>query len=119
MNNVALLGNVVRDVEVSTFQKDGKESKLARFSLAVYRTKEKTDFVDINAFDWAAESAEKFALKGAKLAVVGSLQQDSWTDKDGNARTGHKVVAQRVYSTSKPATASESEATTADDDIPF
>jgi single-strand DNA-binding protein len=97
MNSINLVGNVTRDAELRTFQKDGKECTVAKFSLAIYRNKTTTDFIDIDAFDWAAEAAEKFAVKGAKVAVTGSLLQDSWTDGDGNARKGHRVRADRVY----------------------
>lgn len=122
MNSVNLIGNVVRDAELRTFQKDGKEGRVAKFSLAIYYSKTRTDFVDVDAFDWAAEAAEKYATKGAKVAVSGSLLQDSWTDKDGNARSGHRVRADRVYGLSAPKDTEEQVAVGAgvdDNSIPF
>ncbi len=97
MNSVNLIGNAVADPELRTFQKDGKENTVAKFAIAVYRSKEHTDFFDVDAFGWAAEAAEKFVSKGQKIALSGSIKQEEWSDKDGNPRKGYRVKADRIY----------------------
>lgn len=78
--NVALaIGRLTRDVEVRTTS-TGK--KVARFTLAVNRRGEGTDFIPCIAWDKTAEILEKYTSKGKLIGVTGRLVSGSY-EKDG------------------------------------
>lgn len=91
MNNVSLVGRLTKDPEITISK--GSGIKVARFTLAVYRTKEITDFIPVVAFDKQADFVEKYFKKGNRVGVVGSINVDSYKDKDGNNRYSTKVLA--------------------------
>ena len=89
MNKVILLGRLTRDPEVRYSQ----SLAIARFSLAVDRRFKRdgepdADFFNCTAFGKQAEFAEKYLRQGTKMVVVGRIQNDNYTNKDG----------QKVYS---------------------
>lgn len=93
MNKVILMGRLTRDPEVRYSQTDSN-MVIARFSLAVDRRFKKqgdevtADFFNCTAFGKQAEFAEKYLKKGTKVVVTGRIQNDNYTNKDG----------QKVYS---------------------
>lgn len=95
MNKVFLIGNLTRDPELSETP-NGKA--VCRFTLAVGRNygDSETDFFNVNVWREKAENCAKFLAKGKKVAVVGSLQNRSYEDKDGIKRTVTDVVASEV-----------------------
>ena len=99
MNQVYLIGNLTRDAELS---ETPSGVAVCRFSIAVnrdYKTEngEKiTDFFNIVTWRGQAEVCGKFLKKGSKVAIVGSLQNRSYEDKDGIKRTVTDIVASEV-----------------------
>lgn len=88
MNKVILMGRLTRDPEVRYSQGE-KVSAIARFSLAIDRKYKQegqpsADFISCLALGKNGEFAEKYLRKGIKIAVVGSWQTGSYTNKDGN-----------------------------------
>ncbi|MBP5466948.1 MAG: single-stranded DNA-binding protein, partial [Clostridia bacterium] len=55
-----------------------------------------TDFFNIAVWRGRAENCGKYLKKGNKVAVVGSLQNRSYEDKDGIKRNITDVVASEV-----------------------
>ena len=94
MNSIAISGRLTRDPETATLQNGNKYSK---FSLAVDRPfqKDKTDFIDVIAWEKTAELVERYLVKGRQVIVQGSLQIDTY-EKDGVKRTKAVVRADRV-----------------------
>ena len=99
MNKVILVGNLTRDPELS---ETPSGIAVCRFSIAVSRdyanadgTRE-TDFFNITVWRGRAENCGKYLKKGNKVAVVGSLQNRSYEDKDGIKRNVTDVVANEV-----------------------
>ena len=99
MNKVILVGNLTRDPEVT---ETPSGSAVCRFSVAVTRdyannegTRE-TDFFNITVWNKLAENCGRYLKKGNKVAVVGSLQNRSYEDKDGIKRNVTDVVAREV-----------------------
>ena len=89
MNKVILMGRLTRDPEVRYSQ----SLAIARFSLAVDRRFKRdgepdADFFNCTAFGKQAEFAEKYLRQGTKMVVVVRIQNDNYTNKDG----------QKVYS---------------------
>lgn len=99
MNKVYLIGNLTRDPEVA---ETNSGIAVCRFSIAVNRnysssdgTRE-TDFFNITVWRSQAENCGRYLKKGSKVAVVGSLQNRSYEDKDGNKRNVTDIVANEV-----------------------
>ena len=88
MNKVILMGRLVRDPEIRYTQGENSIA-VARFTLAVDRRFKRdnqptADFISCICFRKTAEFVEKYCKKGTKLAVEGSWQTGSYTNKDGD-----------------------------------
>lgn len=129
MNKVMLIGRLTADPTVGT---TANGTKYARFTLAVdrdYGAKEnrQTDFLEHTVWRNSAEFAEKYLRKGQLVATEGSVQVNTYTDKEGNKRRAYGIAATRVQPLGKNGTpqgaatetAPEEVALVADDDLPF
>lgn len=95
MNKVILVGAIGQNAEV----KDAGSTKVARFSLATNKRwkdkegnkKEQTEWHNIECWDKLADIAEKYFLKGTKLAIEGELKTDKY-EKDGITQYRTKIV---------------------------
>lgn len=93
-NKVILGGRLTSDVELKTTPSG---VSVCSFSLAVNRKyskegEQQADFINCQAWRGTAEFISKYFGKGSSLCVVGSLQQRTWTDKDGQKRYATEVV---------------------------
>lgn len=100
MNNVDLIGRLVRDPEVR-YSQGAEPMAIARFTLAVDRKYRRegeatADFINIVAFGRSGEFVEKYFFKGMKVAVSGRLQTGSYTNKDGNKVYTTDVIAEEL-----------------------
>lgn len=99
MNIVAITGRLSQDV---TVRETANGNKVANFNIAVQRQmknkdgKYDADFFNVTAFGKTAEFAEKYLTKGVKCEISGSIQNDKWTDKDGNNRISTVIYASTV-----------------------
>ena len=94
MNKVIMLGRLTRDPEIR-YSQGSNPTAIANYSLAVNRKFKKdgepeADFFNCTSFGKIAELAEKYLKKGSQVCIVGHMQNDNYTNKDGN----------KVYSTS-------------------
>lgn len=101
MNIVCLLGRMTADPELRNTQSG---TAVTSFSVAVdraYQSKgqeqRQADFINIVAWKQTAEFVCRYFHKGQRIALQGSLQSRSYTDKDGNKRTAYEVVADNVF----------------------
>lgn len=101
MNNVFLMGNLTRDVELRTLPSG---TPVATLRLAIsdeYTNKQgervdKTVFVDVEAWDKLAENCRRYLAKGSPALVEGQLKMDEWKTPEGETRSKIKVTARRV-----------------------
>lgn len=93
MNNSIMMGRLVRDPEINYVEnKDGDEIAVANFRLAVDRKfSDDTDFFPCAAFGWLAEFAEKYLFQGIKVVVRGSMENNNYTNKDGDKVYGVRL----------------------------
>lgn len=99
MNKVYLIGNTTKDAE-----KNETPSGVAvcKFSIAVnreYKTESGeriADFFNITTWRKTAEVCGKFLKKGSKVAIIGSLQNRTYEDKEGVKRTVTDIIADEV-----------------------
>lgn len=95
MNQVNLIGNLTRDVEL---RYTTEQKPIARFTLAVnegYGDNQKTNYIPVVVFGKQAENADKFLSKGSKVAVMGRIQTGSY-EKDGRTVYTTDVIASNV-----------------------
>ena len=129
MNQVVLMGRLTADPEL---RHTPNELAVTAFTVAVNRPygkdgeERQADFINIVAWRATAEFVCKYFRKGQMIAVQGSIQTRSYTDKDGNKRKAFEVIADKVHFTGeKPKETSRAEETPAweeicnDDDLPF
>ena len=95
MNSCQFVGRLTADIELKRTN-DG--TAVCSYAIAVERpgVKDTTDFIDIVTWRQGAEYLAKYGSKGDIVAVTGSLQPRSWTDKDGNKRRVFEVVTTSV-----------------------
>lgn len=96
MNNVSLIGRLTREAEGSQTN-NGKS--VCKFTLAVNRKfkNNECDFFNIVAWDKTAEFCSNYFKKGQQVAIVGSIQNRNWTDKEGKKCYITEIIANEVY----------------------
>lgn len=99
MNKVFLIGNLTRDPELT--ETAGGVS-ICRFAIAVNRNysgadgERKTDFFNVTAWRGLGETVSRYAKKGNKVAVSGSIELRNYEDSTGAKRTAVDIIAQDV-----------------------
>lgn len=100
LNNITLMGRLTAEPDYRTTQSG---VPLAKFTLAVERDysgqngERVTDFLDVDAWRQTADFVSKYFHKGQLVAVIGSVQVENYTDRDGNKRRSWMVQAQHCY----------------------
>ena len=79
MNKVILKGRLTKDVDLRYTQTDNKA--VAKFSIAVNRIGEGTDFFNCVAFGKQAEFVTKYFQKGQEILLNGRIENDKYEDK--------------------------------------
>lgn len=58
---------------------------------------ERAVFIDVVTWEKLAERCHEYLDKGSRVTVEGSLQQDTWEDRDGNPRSAIRIRADQVH----------------------
>ena len=100
MNKVIMMGRLTRDPEVR-YSQGANQTAVGRFSIAVDRRFKRdgqpdADFFNCTAFGKQAEFVEKYLKKGTKIVISGSVQNDNYTDKDGNQRYSVQIICDEI-----------------------
>ena len=100
MNKVILMGRLTRDPEVR-YSQGASQTAVARFSIAVARrfTREgepDADFFNCTAFGKQAEFIERYLRKGVKVVVCGRIQNDNYTNKEGQMVYSVRVMVDEI-----------------------
>ena len=100
MNKFIAVGRATRDPEIR--YTDGQnQTCIARFSIAVDRRYKKgnddsADFFDAVAFGKTGEFVEKYVTKGMKLICIGRMENNNYTNRDGQKVYGMRFVIEEV-----------------------
>lgn len=100
LNNITLMGRLTAEPDYRTTQSG---TALAKFTLAVERDysgqngERVTDFLDVDAWRQTADFVSRYFHKGQLVAVIGSVQVENYTDRDGNKRRSWSIQAQHCY----------------------
>jgi single-strand DNA-binding protein len=119
-NRVVMVGNLTRDPELKQLPSGQSVCRLNIASNRQFRNRQSGDmvqevcYVDVDVWGAQAESSNQYLQKGRQVLVEGRLKLDSWQDAEGNNRSKHSVVADRVvFLSSGSQETSETAATTA------
>ena len=98
---ITIIGRLAADPEFKEFG----NGTIAKFRVITSdrRKNEDGNWVDINTSGWnivawnnLAESCRNVIAKGQEVVVIGSIKEDSWTDKEGTTRKTVEVNASSV-----------------------
>ena len=98
MNLILLCGRLTRDPEI---RYTNSNKAVASFTLAVDRRFVRegdptADFFNCTAFGKTAEIVEKYLVKGVKIIVRGEMQNNNYTNKDGQNVRDMRVIVDNI-----------------------
>ena len=107
MNKAILMGRLTRDPEVRYSQsRNGDQMAIARFSIAVDRRFQRgssqdgndstADFFNCTAFGRTGEFVEKYLKQGTKVVLTGRIQNDNYTNKNGEKVYSVQIIAEDI-----------------------
>lgn len=93
MNQITVIGNLVRDPEMRTTPSG---TSVCSFTIAVNRRRAQAgqpdaDFFRISAWGATGENCAKFLVKGNKVAVVGQVSANAYMGSDGQPRASLEI----------------------------
>lgn len=101
-NRIIIMGNLTRDPELRQLQTGQSVCRLGLASNRQFKNRQtgmmiqEVCFVDVDVWGAQADSCNQYLQKGRLVLVEGRLKFDSWEDADGNRRSKHSIVAERV-----------------------
>ena len=130
MNKIILLGNMTREPKTTRKKnEDGNEVVITKFDLAVNRKMKRegdadTDFFHCTSFGKQAEFVEKYFHSGSRVLVVGRVQNNNYTTKEGNKVYGFGIITEEVEFAQKKSAAKVEEdadgfSSVPDENLPF
>lgn len=101
MNKSIMMGRLVRDPEIRYQQGENGQFATATFRIAVERKfvrKDgvKADFFSCSAVGRMAEFAENYLLQGIKVLVTGRMENDNYTNRDGEKVYGMRLIVDDI-----------------------
>jgi len=103
VNIVVLEGRIVKEA-IREITSNG--TTVSRFTLAVRRDKDTSDFIDLRAYGKSAD----FILtlpKGTRMLVQGRMRKDTWKDKQGNWAEKIYIIVDKFSVLSSPSSKAE------------
>ena len=130
MNKIILLGNVTRNPKTTRKKsEDGTDIVITKFDLAVNRkTKQKSnadaDFFHCTSFGKQAEFVERYFHSGSRVLVIGRVQNNNYTTKEGSKVYGFSIITEegefaQKKGAEKPENKESDFSSVADEDHPF
>lgn len=100
MNKIILMGRLTRDPE-TRYSQGENQLAISRFSLAVDRRfkrqgEPEADFFNCTAFGRQAEFVEKYLRQGTKILLTGRVQNDNYTNKNGERVYSVQIIAEEI-----------------------
>ena len=97
-----MAGNLTRDPDYKQLSSGQAVCRLGLASNRQFKNKQSGDmiqevcYIDIDVWGPQAESCRQYLQKGRPILVEGRLKLDSWDDANGQKRSKHSIVADRV-----------------------
>jgi single-strand DNA-binding protein len=93
INQCVLTGNLGSDPEIF-YSSEG--NPVTSFNIAFHSSKKKTCWIKVVAFQKLADICGQYLHKGAKIAVIGTLDQNKWETDDGQNRSTFQLIANNI-----------------------
>ena len=116
LNHCVLTGNLGGDPDVF-YSSEG--TPMASFSLAFRSSKKKTGWIKVLCFNRLAEITPKYLHKGARVAVIGTLEQNKWETDDGVQKSTFQLIANTLEFIKTDGRGFDGNDGEPDDDVPF
>ena len=116
MNKIILMGRLTRNPEVR-YSAGENATMIARFTLAVDRKFKKegdqvtADFFNCTAFGKQAEFVEKYLQQGTKILLTGRVQNDNYTNREGQKVYSVQILAEELEFAESKAASTQQENT--------
>jgi single-strand DNA-binding protein len=101
-NRIIIAGNLTRDPEYKQLPSGQGVCRLGLASNRQFKNRQtgtaisEVCYVDIDVWGPQADSCNKFLQKGRPVLIEGRLKLDTWQDAQGQTRSKHSIVADRV-----------------------
>ncbi len=101
-NRIIIAGNLTRDPEYKQLPSGQGVCRLGLASNRQFKNRQtgtaiqEVCYVDIDVWGPQADSCNKFLQKGRGVLIEGRLKFDTWQDPQGQTRSKHSIVADRV-----------------------
>ena len=101
-NRVVLIGNLTRDPEYKQLTSGQSVCRLGLATNRQFKNRQSGEmiqevcFIDIDVWGAQAESCKQYLQKGRSVLIEGRLKLDTWEDPNGQNRSKHSIVADRV-----------------------
>ena len=107
-NSVQLIGNIGKDIALSTFEKGTKKLSLVIATNDYYTNNKgekikQTEWHNLVAWGKTAEMMAESLTKGNEIAIQGKLTSRSYEDKDGVTRYITEILVNEFYKLNKTA----------------
>jgi single-strand DNA-binding protein len=89
INFCILTGNLGADPEIF-YTSEG--DPVASFNVAFQSSKKKTGWIKVTCFHRLAEVASRYLHKGARIGIVGTLDQQKWETDEGVQRSSFQLL---------------------------
>lgn len=130
MNKIILLGNMTRNPQTTRkTAEDGSEVVITKFDLAVNRRAKRAgeadaDFFHCTSFGRQAEFVERYFHSGSRVLVIGRVQNNNYTTKEGSKVYGFSIITEEVEfaqkkSAEKPVNKDSDFSSVSDEEQPF
>jgi single-strand DNA-binding protein len=101
LNKVFMIGRLTKDPEVRYLPNGTPKAELRLATSRQYKDKngekqEDTCYVDVVVWSRQAELAGQYLQKGRQVFIEGRLDYQEWESQEGQKRSKHQVVAERV-----------------------
>ncbi|EKU10582.1 MULTISPECIES: single-stranded DNA-binding protein [Campylobacter] len=96
-----IIGNLTKDIELRYTASGMAIGNTAiasthKFNAANGEKREETCFIDVTFMGKSAEIANQYLAKGSRIFIEGRLKFDRWTDNNGQNRSKHSVVVDKM-----------------------
>jgi len=101
-NRVIMIGNLTRDPDLKTLASGHAVCRLGLASNRQFKNRQSGSlvqevcYIDVDVWGAQAESCGQYLQKGRAVLIEGRLKYDTWEDANGQNRSKHLIVADRV-----------------------
>ncbi len=101
-NRVIMIGNLTKDPDFKQLNAERSVCKVNIASNRQYKNKhtgavvQEVCFIDVEVWGPQADSCRQYLQKGRPVLVEGRLKLDTWKDNEGQNRSRHVIIADKV-----------------------